>query len=538
MKNDVFFPTFSTRSKLSKRKGAQEILEYRTRGIYPESIVNLLTQAGGGFTSGTISQTSRLHHIDELIEDFDVSLINRNSCQLNVPKLDDYNRQSLKGRLQSPTEKTAFIADARKMVQEKYATDAAESVVVQVVDWALQSRLANINDLFTPDMAFVWTRKSSADSAILGLDEKLLTAVAKAMEELPDDAFHRTEIAKRLRSVAGENGMDFKALMKVLRLVVSGTARGPSVAEMAEILGRTEFTARVKDALPRQQKEAVISGWVSENVIGFFSRHIFFFFCPVTKWSQLFPSVFFHEYFPVIRSIINTKKKWKKEDVSGTHTDTMATSVRNMSFPLFPLQITSKRENQPDAISTKSFQGAVCCRRFFIFCVSKKSVHFFLRFFPLDCDFFFFLRFFPLDCDFFLWIACDGTKKPGHLCHVVFLLFPNVLAHWSKSIFFFVSLGDRQSAGLTKMLSMMENLCGVSLVLSALLLCGLGLANTTPTPHLEGPASVQPANASQSAEIQDPLYPYKKWNRTSVPYYLDSNFSTWQITHLNHSLFH
>jgi glutamyl-tRNA synthetase len=39
-------------SKLSKRKGAQEIMEYKKQGMYPESVVNLLVQAGGGFRAG------------------------------------------------------------------------------------------------------------------------------------------------------------------------------------------------------------------------------------------------------------------------------------------------------------------------------------------------------------------------------------------------------------------------------------------------------------------------------------------------------
>ena len=385
MKKWRVLPTFSTRSKLSKRKGAQEILEYRTRGIYPESIVNLLTQAGGGFTSGTISQTSRLHPIDELIDDFDVSFINRNSCQLNVPKLDDYNRQALKVRLQSPTEKTAFVADARKMVQEKYATDAAESVVVHVVDWALQSRLTNINDLFTPDMAFVWTRKS-ADSEILGMDENLLMVVVKAMEELPDGAFNRTEIAKRLRSVAGENGVDFKTLMKVLRWVVSGTARGPSIAEMAEILGRTEFTARVKDALPRRQKEAVISGWVSEIFIGFFSRNIFLFFFACHKMEP----AFFHEYFPVIRSITNRKKSGKKKiSRENTHTRWPLQSVTCL-FRCFPLKSRPKEKTNRMQFWQSPSRGCLLPALFHLLRQQKKctllpAIFLWMAIFPLDC---------------------------------------------------------------------------------------------------------------------------------------------------------
>lgn len=40
--------TNSDGTKLSKRQGNINIEEYRSRGIYPQALINFITQAGGG----------------------------------------------------------------------------------------------------------------------------------------------------------------------------------------------------------------------------------------------------------------------------------------------------------------------------------------------------------------------------------------------------------------------------------------------------------------------------------------------------------
>jgi glutamyl-tRNA synthetase len=180
----------------------------------------------------------------ELIADFDISLINRNSCQLNFPKLPDYNRQALANRLISPGEKDKFVAEIRRLVKEKYATDVSESVVHHVVDWA-RDRLTTLHDLLAPDLEFVWMRKESS-ALIPPQSIEILASLANAVEKVPPDTFKREEIAKILRSFVDENGLDFKKSMHLLRLALCGVSKGPSVAEMAEILGKEESLNRLK----------------------------------------------------------------------------------------------------------------------------------------------------------------------------------------------------------------------------------------------------------------------------------------------------
>ncbi|OQV21527.1 putative glutamate--tRNA ligase, mitochondrial [Hypsibius exemplaris] len=235
-------------SKLSKRKGAQEIMEYKKLGYYPDALVNFLTLAGGGFHRNE-PISNRLYRLDEMADNFDLALVNRNSCQLNFPKLEEYNRQAVRLRLNSPPEKAKFLAEVQRVVKEKYGTDVTAAVVRHVVEWAAESRLTNINDLFAADLEFVWVSKPRDEKAgepFTTETKNLLLRVADSMAGIPDGLFDRSHVQEHLQTVVTEAATDLKKLMHAIRLAVCGVTKGPSVGEMAEILGQREFVRRLR----------------------------------------------------------------------------------------------------------------------------------------------------------------------------------------------------------------------------------------------------------------------------------------------------
>ena len=77
--------------KLGKRDGAKDILEYRTEGFLPEAMVNFLALLGwnpGG--------TQELFSVDELIEHFDITRVQKSGAQLDDKKLLWINKEHMK----------------------------------------------------------------------------------------------------------------------------------------------------------------------------------------------------------------------------------------------------------------------------------------------------------------------------------------------------------------------------------------------------------------------------------------------------------
>ncbi len=79
------------KQKLSKRKGALAITQYRDLGFLPEAILNMVTMVG--WNPGTEQE---IFTKEELIKEFDLSKVQKSSAVFNEEKLDWFNREYIK----------------------------------------------------------------------------------------------------------------------------------------------------------------------------------------------------------------------------------------------------------------------------------------------------------------------------------------------------------------------------------------------------------------------------------------------------------
>ena len=78
------------KKKLSKRKGARSVLEYIEDGYLPEALVNFLALLGW-----SPKGDKELFTIDELIREFSLDRLNKNSPIFNIEKLNWFNKKYL-----------------------------------------------------------------------------------------------------------------------------------------------------------------------------------------------------------------------------------------------------------------------------------------------------------------------------------------------------------------------------------------------------------------------------------------------------------
>ncbi|GAU93395.1 hypothetical protein RvY_05344 [Ramazzottius varieornatus] len=242
-------------SKLSKRHGALDILQYREKGIYPEALINMLVQAGGGFRNLNVAQTNKLFRMEELIEKFDLSLVNKNSCQIAFDKLPDFNKEVLRSKMKTPSELAGLVREVQTLVSSKYGKQLDPLVAENILTWS-KGRISTLQDLLAPDMEFVWIRPANDVLSISKLGGDVVQLVIDSFLDIPTSDFNSSNVPKLLREMAEENNLKFKELMHTLRLALCGTTQGPSIGEVVEILGKDECLYRLQNITAEKQNKA------------------------------------------------------------------------------------------------------------------------------------------------------------------------------------------------------------------------------------------------------------------------------------------
>jgi glutamyl-tRNA synthetase len=224
------------RSKLSKRHGAVNLLDYASEGILPQAMFNYLALLGWNPGGG---ETQEIFARDELIEKFSLEGVNRAGAIFDVEKLQWMNVQYLK---QMPIDQ--FIELARPFLSEINLEDDIEYSKA-ALDMA-RERIHNISDINGAATYFF------RDDYIL--DEagktKHLTAVSlprlKQLREkfaaLP--AWNHDAVEGAIRGLATELTIKPAELIHPSRMAVSGRTVGPSVFELLALLGRERVLRR------------------------------------------------------------------------------------------------------------------------------------------------------------------------------------------------------------------------------------------------------------------------------------------------------
>lgn len=146
-------------SKLSKRQGDVQLDYYRKMGIFPQALLNFITQSGGGFDRALIDVVGP--QMKDLIRHFDIGKINAHSSRLNADLLKQCNREEIEYQLKKCPEKAeALVQEVIRMVREEFGDqlknlDLSEKHVRDVLEWSI-TRIDVLQDLVKGKLSFLW----------------------------------------------------------------------------------------------------------------------------------------------------------------------------------------------------------------------------------------------------------------------------------------------------------------------------------------------------------------------------------------------
>lgn len=236
------------KQKLSKRRGALALTEYRERGYLPEAILNMVAMVG--WNPGTEQE---LFTKQELIATFDLSRVQKSPAIFNPEKLEWINKEYIK-RL-SPEEQRHWI----ERFMPKSITDLPRyTEILPRIAPLLVERLGHFAELTTMaengEIAYFFEQPKyqkeklfwKEDSDVTQLLSRL-TKVRDIIMGLSDDGFTHVTVKEAVFPFAEQEGRG--QVLWPTRFALSGRDKSPDPFALAEILGRKETISRLDHAI-------------------------------------------------------------------------------------------------------------------------------------------------------------------------------------------------------------------------------------------------------------------------------------------------
>ncbi len=233
--------------KLSKRKGAASVTDFKNLGYLPWTLVNYLS-----FLGWNPGDDREIMEKGELIGAFSLERINPKSCAFDEKKLMWMNGQYI-GRQN--------VDDLMPQVEALYrggveGASVPNSDYLRKVVTMLKGRVKQITD-FKDNAGYFFTAPAAYEEKPARKYFKedtgiYLSDLSKRLEAL--EPFIESEIEEVYRLMAADSGMENAGkLIHPTRLALTGTSSGPGLFELMELLGKNSVVERLHRAVTHIQ---------------------------------------------------------------------------------------------------------------------------------------------------------------------------------------------------------------------------------------------------------------------------------------------
>ena len=238
------------KSRLSKRHGAKAVVEYREEGYLAEALVNFLALLGWSF-----DDERELFTLKELQKHFSLERVSKKGAVFDVDKLTWMNGVYLR----ELTDDELF-ARARPRLERAGLITAEDDDKAALAAAALALEHEKIKTLGeAPDLInfFFVDRVAYDDKALKNLLKlpggvDTLRDVAEACASIPE--FDARTLEEKVRSTAEEKGISAGKIIHAMRAALSGRAVGPSLFDMAALMGQQRVVKRMMEAAAAYRK--------------------------------------------------------------------------------------------------------------------------------------------------------------------------------------------------------------------------------------------------------------------------------------------
>ena len=224
--------------KLSKRKGAASVGDFRDLGYLPHTLVNFLSLLG--WSPGDDREVMSL---EEMIEAFSLERIHPKAVAFDEKKLEWMNGMHIRLLPDS-----YFAEELKKL----YQSETREGKFMKVAA-LLKPRLKFTNELpLMSNYFFAAPEKIEDEKAKAKYwseqSREHVKLVAEKLKEIPDDDFSIKNIENAFMQICQSHDIKLGVLAQAVRLAISGVGAGPGLWEIIECLGKGECICRIERA--------------------------------------------------------------------------------------------------------------------------------------------------------------------------------------------------------------------------------------------------------------------------------------------------
>jgi len=226
--------------KLSKRRGAKALSDYQKLGFLPSAILNGVTFVG--WNPGTEKE---IFTHDELIQEFDLTKVQKSPAVFNEQKLEWFNKEHIK---------LLSYEEVEKNILEYLPLDKRNPKLVPIIfdrisKWSDVTAMVEAGEL-----DFFFNTPVYEKENLIYKDtpkEKILNNINLAissLEQIEEKDFNIENIKNSLMSIA-DSLENRGALLHPIRYALSGLSKSPDPFIIASILGKIETLKRLQNAI-------------------------------------------------------------------------------------------------------------------------------------------------------------------------------------------------------------------------------------------------------------------------------------------------
>ena len=229
----------SDKKKLSKRHGAQSVMEYKKMGYLPQAVTNYLVRLGWSY--GDQEEFNR----EELIEKFSLEAVGRSAAAINPGKLDWLNSQYIK-----KIELEELVQRVRPFIEAKGFSKIDPNLLRKAL-LSLRERVKTLVEM--ADLSeFYFSEEIAYDEKAAGkfLNPETTPMIEQVITFLSNESFLGKENAHRLiQQLAETRGEPLVKIAQPVRVALTGRTASPPIDEVMEVLGKGEVIKRLKKAI-------------------------------------------------------------------------------------------------------------------------------------------------------------------------------------------------------------------------------------------------------------------------------------------------
>jgi len=235
------------KKKLSKRHGAQSVMEYQKMGYLPQAVVNYLVRLGWSY--GDQEEFTR----EELVEKFSLEAVGRSAAAINPGKLDWLNSQYIKR-----IEVDELVERFRPFIEGKRYSITDPNLLRKAV-LSLRERSKTLVEM--ADLSgFYFCEEIAYDEKAAG--KFLIPDIVPVLEQMIASLSKESNLDKSIghrfiQQLAEERGESLVKIAQPIRVALTGKTASPPIDEVMEVLGKETVIKRLQKAIEYIKKSEI-----------------------------------------------------------------------------------------------------------------------------------------------------------------------------------------------------------------------------------------------------------------------------------------